>query len=79
MASYKVPDIYFTPKTLEVMPLDTTPDPLALLGSKALGEPPFMYGIGSYFAILNAMRAFNPNFGLELWAPMTHQKCLISL
>ena len=79
LASYKVPDIYFTPKTLEVMPLDTTPDPLALLGSKALGEPPLMYGIGSYFAILNAMRAFNPNFGLELWAPMTHQKCLISL
>ena len=45
-----MPDIYFTPKTLEVKPLSTTPDPLALLGSKALGEPPLMYGIGSYFA-----------------------------
>lgn len=79
LSSYKVPDIYFTPKTLEVKPLSTTPDPLALLGSKALGEPPLMYGIGSYFAILNAMRAFNPDLTLELWAPMTHQKCLTSL
>ena len=38
-----------------------------------------MYGIGTYFAILKAMRAFNPNLKLELWAPMTHQKCLMSL
>ncbi len=79
LSSYKVPDIYFTPRTLEVKPLDTKPDALALLGSKAVGEPPLMYGIGTYFAILKAMREFNPQLKLELWAPMTHQKCLMSL
>ena len=79
LSSYKVPDIYFTPQTLEVNPLDTKPDALALLGSKAVGEPPLMYGIGTYFAILKAMREFNPQLKLELWAPMTHQKCLMSL
>jgi xanthine dehydrogenase large subunit len=79
LASYKIPDIYFAPKNLEVLPLDSKPDALALLGSKAVGEPPLMYGIGSYFAILMAMREFNPKMKLELWAPLTHQKCLLSL
>ncbi len=79
LSSYKVPDIYFAPKTLDVRPLQSKPDALALLGSKAVGEPPLMYGIGSYFAILKAMREFNPDLKLELWAPMTNQKCLMSL
>jgi xanthine dehydrogenase large subunit len=79
LASYKIPDIYFAPKNVEIVPLDSKPDALALLGSKAVGEPPLMYGIGSYFAILMAMREFNPKMKLELWAPLTHQKCLLSL
>jgi xanthine dehydrogenase large subunit len=61
------------------VPLDSEPDALALLGSKAVGEPPLMYGIGSYFAILMAMREFNPTLKLDLWAPLTHQKCLLAL
>jgi xanthine dehydrogenase large subunit len=79
LSSYKVPDIYTAPRTLEVLPLNAPPDALALLGSKAVGEPPLMYGIGSYFAILQAMRAFNPALKLELAAPMTPQRCLMSL
>jgi xanthine dehydrogenase large subunit len=79
LSSYKVPDIYTTPGILEVLPLDAPADPLALLGSKAVGEPPLMYGIGSYFAILQAMRAFNPGLELDLSAPLTPQKCLLSL
>jgi len=79
LASYKIPDIYFAPKNVEVVPLDSEPDALALLGSKAVGEPPLMYGIGSYFAILMAMREFNPTMKLDLWAPLTHQKCLLAL
>jgi xanthine dehydrogenase large subunit len=79
LSSYKIPDIYFVPKNVEVLPLDSEPDELALLGSKAVGEPPLMYGIGSYFAILMAMREFNPKMKLELWAPLTHQKCLLAL
>ncbi|MFH1018285.1 MAG: molybdopterin cofactor-binding domain-containing protein, partial [Pseudomonadota bacterium] len=79
MGSYKIPDIYFAPKSVEVAPLDTQPDALALLGSKAVGEPPLMYGIGSYFAILMAMREFNPGMKLELSTPLTHQKCLLWL
>jgi xanthine dehydrogenase large subunit len=76
LSNYKVPDLHCAPSTLEVKPLKADPDSLALLGSKAVGEPPLMYGIGSYFAILNAVRAFNPDGALELWAPLTPQKCL---
>ncbi|MCX6556459.1 MAG: molybdopterin-dependent oxidoreductase [Candidatus Aminicenantes bacterium] len=79
LSSYKIPDIYFAPKNVEVVPLATKPDELALLGSKAVGEPPLMYGIGSFFAILMAMREFNPKMKLQFWAPLTHQKCLLSL
>jgi xanthine dehydrogenase large subunit len=79
LASYKIPDIYFAPKEVEIVPLESKPDALALLGSKAVGEPPLMYGLGSYFAILMAMREFNPKLKLDLWAPMTHQKCLLAL
>jgi xanthine dehydrogenase large subunit len=79
LASYKIPDIYFAPREVEIVPLESKPDALALLGSKAVGEPPLMYGIGSYFAILMAMREFNPKLKLDLWAPLTHQKCLLAL
>jgi xanthine dehydrogenase large subunit len=79
LASYKIPDIYFAPKNVQVVPFDGKPDALALLGSKAVGEPPLMYGIGAFFAILMAMREFNPKMKLQLWAPLTHQKCLLSL
>jgi xanthine dehydrogenase large subunit len=44
-----------------------------------VGEPPLTYGIGAYSAILNAVRAFNPELELELWAPLTPQKCLTYL
>jgi xanthine dehydrogenase large subunit len=79
LASYKIPDIYFAPREVEIVPLESKPDALALLGSKAVGEPPLMYGLGTYFAILMAMREFNPKMKLDLWAPMTHQKCLLAL
>ena len=61
LSTYKVPDIYSVPKEISVHFLDTKKDNLAIFGSKAVGEPPLMYGIGAYFAIRNAVLAFNPN------------------
>lgn len=79
LSSYKVPDIYSVPGVVAVTPLDSEPAPHAIFGSKAVGEPPLCYGISTYFALVRAMRAFNPAFPLELSAPMTHQKCLLAL
>ena len=54
---YKVPDIQFAPAELNFAFLPDAGNPEAVLASKAIGEPPFMYGIGAYFATLAAVRA----------------------
>ncbi len=79
LSTYKVPDIYSVPKEVEVLPLETDGNDMAILKSKAVGEPPLMYGIGAYFAIQNAMKAFNPNYEMKFHAPMTPEKVLLGL
>jgi xanthine dehydrogenase large subunit len=79
MSAYKVPDIYSAPGTLECHALDTEGPDLAILKSKAIGEPPFMYGIGAFFAIQNAIKAFNPDYQIEFDAPLTPEKVLMRL
>jgi xanthine dehydrogenase large subunit len=58
LSTYKVPDIYSIPKEIAILPLKTDRENLAIFNSKAVGEPPLMYGIGVYFAIRNAVIAF---------------------
>ena len=77
--SYKIPDIYAAPKVLDVHFLDTPGHPKAILRSKAVGEPPLMYGIGTYFALRDAVRAFQGHTALPFSAPMTPEKVLVSL
>jgi xanthine dehydrogenase large subunit len=79
LSTYKVPDIYFVPKEVIIEPLLTDNNNMAIFKSKAVGEPPLMYGLGAYFAIQNAIRAFNPNYNMVFDAPMTHEKTLMSL
>ncbi len=79
LSSYKVPDIYSVPKKIEIEALKTEQDNLAIFRSKAVGEPPLMYGIGAYFALRNAIRAFNPKAEISFSAPMTPEKTLSAL
>lgn len=79
LSTYKVPDIYSVPKVLDIYFLDTDKDNLAIFRSKAVGEPPLMYGIGTYFALRNAIKAFNPSAHLPFDAPMTPEKTLMAL
>jgi xanthine dehydrogenase large subunit len=79
LSTYKVPDIFSVPKIIDIQPLETEGNDMAILKSKAVGEPPLMYGIGAYFAIQNAIKAFNPNYKLKFHAPMTPEKVLMSL
>ena len=67
------------PKELNVDFLQTDKNNLAILKSKAVGEPPLMYGIGTYFAIRNAVLAFNPNSSITYNAPITPEKVLMGL
>ncbi|WP_019990426.1 xanthine dehydrogenase molybdopterin binding subunit [Rudanella lutea] len=79
LSTYKIPDIYSVPPVLDIQFLETAGSDYAIFRSKAVGEPPLMYGIGAYFALRNAVRAFNPSSGLPFDAPMTPEKVLLSL
>ena len=79
LSTYKIPDIYSVPKKLDVSFLNTDGSELAIFKSKAVGEPPLMYGIGAYFAIRNAVLAFNPNASVPYEAPITAEKVLMGL
>ena len=79
LSTYKIPDIYSVPKELTVDFLTTDKNNLAILKSKAVGEPPLMYGIGAFFAIRNAVLAFNPVSKIKYHAPVTPERVLMGL
>ena len=78
LATYKVPDIHFAPE-IHARFLEDADNPYAVLKSKAIGEPPFMYGIGAYFALKNAAQAFRNDKKWEYSAPLTPEKLLLYL
>jgi xanthine dehydrogenase large subunit len=77
--TYKVPDIKSTPPVFDVRLLHEARNERAVLGSKAVGEPPLMFGIAVYFAIVDAMRSFDPQWEPFYDAPMTPEKTLMAL
>ncbi len=79
LSTYKIPDIYSVPKEVEILPLETARENLAIFNSKAVGEPPLMYGIGAYFAIREAVKAFNLENLPRFDAPFTPEKVLMNL
>jgi len=79
LSTYKVPDIYSVPEEISIDFLHTQQDNLAIFRSKAVGEPPLMYGIGAYFALRHAIRAFNPSADLPFSTPLTPEKVLMGL
>jgi xanthine dehydrogenase large subunit len=79
LSTYKIPDIYSAPKKIDIHFLEDSENPYGPFKSKAIGEPPFMYGIGTYFAIVNAVKEFNPIVKIKYSAPVTHEKTLMML
>lgn len=79
LSTYKIPDIYSVPSEINITHLQSVGHELAIKKSKAVGEPPLMYGLGAYFAIRNAVRAFNPKAKLDFDAPYTPEKVLMDL
>jgi xanthine dehydrogenase large subunit len=81
LATYKAPDVHSSPEDVRVAFLEDADNPNAVLGSKGIGEPPLMYGIGSYFAIRAAARQFRSDAksGDLLEAPLTPERLLMYL
>lgn len=78
LATYKVPDVYFMPDNLQVHFLENA-EKSGPLGNKAVGEPPLMYGIGVFFALRRAMRAFRPDADFAFKSPLTPERILMEL
>ena len=78
LTNYKIPDLMATPE-IDAVFLEDADNPHAVLSSKAIGEPPLMYGIGAYFALLDAMKAFRPTLPAFFTAPMTPERVLMAL
>ena len=78
LATYKVPDVYFMPDDLQVHFIEKN-EKTGPFGNKAVGEPSLMYGIGVFFAIRYAMRAFRPNYGFDFNSPLTPERVLMQL
>jgi xanthine dehydrogenase large subunit len=77
LATYKIPDIYDVPTEIEVEFLEAEPNTYAPFDSKAVGEPPLIYGLGAYFSLWEAIRAARPNVKADLLqAPMTPERVL---
>ncbi len=79
LSTYKIPDIHSAPGVISVRFHESDEPTLAIMGSKAVGEPPLMYGIGTYFALRNAMKAFRPELEPVFDAPLTPEKILMAL
>ena len=81
LSTYKAPDAEFMPETMELKLLENVDNPGGPLGSKAVGEPPFMYGIAAFFAIRKAIQAFSDTdeAGKEIRCPITAERVLLDL
>ena len=79
LANYKIPDIFFMPDPIDIKFLENDDNSPAPYGSKAVGEPPFMYGIGVFFAIHQAMKAFKPEIEFAFKSPLTPERVLCEL
>jgi xanthine dehydrogenase large subunit len=79
LSTYKLPDVHFMPK-MKIEFLGDAPNPKAVMRSKAIGEPPLLYGMAGYFAVLDALSAARRAAGKSVQGmydlPMTPEKVL---
>lgn len=76
-STYKIPGIRDLPENLTIQILDSGSDEASVYGSKATGEPPFIYGMSVFFALQNAIRKVRPDADLQF--PATPEAILNAL
>lgn len=78
LATYKIPDLPSAPE-IAVEFIDSASNPHGPFNAKAIGEPPFLLGLGAYFAIAAAVRSLNPRAELPYRLPLTPERVLLAL
>ena len=77
-STYKIPDLESCPERFTVTLLPDSENPYAVCNSKAVGEPPFIHGLGAYFALWHALRAVRRDRPIPS-LPLTPEKVFMYL
>lgn len=72
-STYKIPTVRDIPAEIDICVIDSQNEQASVFGSKATGEPPFIYGLSVWFGIKNALG------GAELGFPATPEAVLTAL
>lgn len=78
LATYKIPDIYAAP-VIDVTLLEGATNPYGPGNSKAVGEPPLIGGLGAYFALRDALKAFDATLEAPFTLPLTPEKVMMAI
>jgi xanthine dehydrogenase large subunit len=76
-STYKIPTVRDIPENLHLKMVSSQNEEASVFGSKAVGEPPFIYGMSVWFAIREALKAAGAK--RELGFPATPEAVLMSL
>ena len=76
-STYKIPGIRDLPDVFDIELIPSQSLEASVFGSKAVGEPPLIYGMAVFFALQNAVQAANP--GAQLTHPATPEAILKAL
>jgi len=75
-STYKIPGIRDLPDVLKVELMPSASGEASVFGSKATGEPPFIYGLAVFFALQAAVREVNPEAALSF--PATPEAIILA-
>lgn len=76
-STYKIPTIRDLPSKIQIEMIPSGSKYASIFGSKAIGEPPFIYGLTVWFAIQNAIHSVKPDAILKF--PATRESILLAL
>jgi xanthine dehydrogenase molybdopterin binding subunit/xanthine dehydrogenase small subunit len=74
--NYKIPNVECMPRTLRVDFLENPENRMNLLGSKAVGEPPFVLGLSVWAAAKQAIASLTPGRAPPVNLPATSEELL---
>jgi xanthine dehydrogenase large subunit len=74
--NYKIPSVDCIPGDFRVELLEDADNPINLLGSKAVGEPPFVLGLSVWAAAKQALSTLMPGRRVDLGLPATGKEIL---
>ena len=75
-STYKIPGIRDIPEVFKVELMPSASGEASVFGSKATGEPPFIYGLAVFFALQAAVREVNPEATLSF--PATPEAIILA-